>query len=159
MGIDPGKLAPVERSVHVPLRPKEAFRLFTERMEEWWPLETHSIAAGREEEPAGLTVEPREGGRIFETAPDGTEAAWGRIRDWQPGARLGITWHVGRDEAEATEVTVTFTPTDQGTMVHLVHDGWEALGGAATAIQAGYGPGWELVLGRFALAVGRIVPA
>ncbi|MGZ9810106.1 SRPBCC domain-containing protein [Pseudoroseicyclus sp. H15] len=155
----PAKLTPVETSVHVPLRPRDAFRLFTEKMEDWWPLETHSLSAGEGELPAGLSVEPREGGQIRETRPDGTQASWGQISTWQPGERLGIRWHVGRGEDEATEVEVTFTPTDTGTIVHLVHSGFEQLGAGGVTAQASYSSGWQLVLGRFQLVAGRMILA
>ncbi|NDV01017.1 SRPBCC domain-containing protein [Pseudoroseicyclus tamaricis] len=155
----PPALSPVETALHVPLRPAEAFRLFTERMEEWWPLATHSLSAGEGDLPLGLTMERHEGGRIVETKPDGTQGTWGRIHEWRPGERLGITWHVGRAEEEATRVEVTFTSTDSGTYIHLVHSGFEVLGAAAATIQASYGTGWPLVLGRYAALVRSKVTA
>lgn len=139
---------PIRKSVTVPLSPGEAFDLFTADLASWWPVDTHSLSAGDGALPRSVTLEPREGGQIVEEKHDGSTAPWGRITSWEAGQRLGIAWHVGREESEATEVFVTFTPVETGTRVDLVHDGFAALGETATALAANYDTGWDLVLGR-----------
>lgn len=147
-------IEPVRKSVTVPLTPDEAFDLFTDRIDSWWPKETHSIGAGNGEgERSTVTVEPHEGGAISETLPDGSVAPWGTVTEWEPGTRFGATWHVGRPESEATQIDVTFTPSDAGTQVDLTHSNWEMLGSAATEMRARYNTGWDHVLeGCFARA-------
>jgi uncharacterized protein YndB with AHSA1/START domain len=62
-----------------------------------------------------------------------------------------MTWHPGFEAERATLVEVTFSGTvEGGTLVELVHGGWEALGEGATAARTGYEQGWPMVLGRFA---------
>jgi len=66
----------VHEAIHVPLPPTEAFRLFTEGIGEWWPLdEGYSYGGDRAEE---IHLEPRVGGRFFERFVDGDELQVGR---------------------------------------------------------------------------------
>ena len=125
-----------------------AFRVFTERLGEWWPLRGHSIHDDLADE-AGL--EPRLGGAIYEVWRDGREN-WGEITAWEPPHRLVFTWHPGRTAAEATEVEVRFSARGSSTLVELEHRGWEARGARAEEIRAGYDEGWGSVLERYAKA-------
>jgi hypothetical protein len=142
------QLEPVVRSVDVGVEPAVAFRRFTEEMAAWWPLGTHSVGG---ESAEAVRVEPREGGGIIESTRAGEEHRWGTITWWDPPLRLAFTWHPGRDPATAQEIEVTFEPQDGGgTRVLLVHGGWSRFGPGATETHAGYGPGWEVVLGLYA---------
>ena len=148
-------IEPVRREVTVAASVEETFRLFTVDMAAWWPLETHSMAADREDgtSVARLVFEARQGGRLYEIADDGTEGTWGRVLTWEPPNRLVLAWKPNlRDEPE-TEVEVTFAAIETGTRVSLEHRGWELLGERAEAAAAGYRSGWAYILGdRFALA-------
>lgn len=139
---------PIEKTLTVPLRPAEAFDLFTDHLQDWWPMDSHSLSAADGELPAAVTVEPHTGGQIIERKADGTTAPWGRVTTWDPGRAFGVSWHVGRDEAEATDLLVVFVPTDLGTRVELTHSGFDRLGAQATAMAENYMTGWDLVLGQ-----------
>ena len=140
----------VRTSVYVPLDPEAAFRLFTEEMASWWPLRSHSV---HEAEATGVVVEPRVGGRIYETTDDGRTAEWGRVGAWDPPSRIAMSWYPGQTAELATQLEVLFEDEPRGgTTVRVVHTGWEARGGDAAALAAGYQTGWELVLGRLAEA-------
>lgn len=140
---------PVEKTVIVPLDPMEAFRLFTEGMDRWWPKDSHSTSAGDGETAREVVVEPHEGGRILETRHDGAVSEWGRITEWRPGERLRFTWHPGRAEAEATELEVAFVADAIGCRVDLVHSGFDRLGARASTVANSYDSGWTLVLALF----------
>jgi uncharacterized protein YndB with AHSA1/START domain len=143
----------VRSAVSVPLARRRAFRLFTDEMGSWWPLEGHSV---NETEATGVVVEPRVGGRVYETLAGGGEADWGLVTAWDAGSRFGMTWHPGQSPELATQLVVTFTDTDDGgTLVELVHSGWEARGAEAMRVRSGYEEGWPFVLGRFAESVRR----
>jgi uncharacterized protein YndB with AHSA1/START domain len=107
------------------------------------------VVAGRHTVSAepGLEVrfEPRVGGRIFERAPSGAEHDWGEIVAWEPPRRLAYLWHIRRDRADATDVEITFTPRDDGTLVRIVHTEWERLGDGAAWRDRNVG-GWDSVL-------------
>ena len=138
---------PIEKTVTVPLPPHEAFDLFTKDIAKWWPLDSHSLSASDGQTAANVTIDPREGGQIIETQPDGETAPWATVTEWTPGARLSLDWYVGRDPSEATQITVTFTPEGPGTRVDLTHGGFAVLASAATETMAGYQTGWDHVLG------------
>jgi uncharacterized protein YndB with AHSA1/START domain len=145
----PGNLTsiePVRKSVTVPAAPQRAFELFTAHIQEWWPLDTHSVGA---EQAAGVAFGAGAGGAITETLADGTTSVWGTVTDWEPPHRVAFTWHAGTPVAEATRVEVTFTEDAPGrTVVLLVHSGWEQRPGSAAA-REGYHSGWDQVIGRF----------
>jgi uncharacterized protein YndB with AHSA1/START domain len=142
------EIAPVTKSIVVKRSPEEAFRVYTEGIATWWPLETHS-PSGKSET---LVIEPREGGRLYERTTDGEELDWGEVLAWDPPRRLVHSWHLGR--SVATEVELRFTPQGDGTLVELVHSGWERHGDYAAELRAQYDSGWDLVFGeRYASAV------
>lgn len=140
----------VRSSVTVPLAPAEAFRLFTDQMASWWPLATHSVY---DEEATGVVIEPRVGGRVYETTDDGRTSEWGIVSAYQPGERFAMSWHPGSEPGLATQVDISFVATSEGgTMVDLVHTGWEVRGADAPRIAASYDTGWKLVLSRYVAA-------
>jgi uncharacterized protein YndB with AHSA1/START domain len=134
--------APIVKSVVVARAPEEAFRLFTEGIATWWPLETYSI---KEQDAVSVVLEPSVGGRLYERTKAGEELPWGTVTVWEPPDRLAYTWHPGRGEETAQEVEVKFLPEDGGTRVQLEHRGWER----APDRRAGYAEGWDVVLGRY----------
>lgn len=140
---------PIRKSVTVPLDAPSAFDLFTRDLDRWWPKDTHSLA-GRDgnDKKTKVVLEPRIGGKVIETLPDGRTAAWATVIDWAPGARLALSWYVGRDEDEATDLVVRFTQTEAGTRVDLTHGGFDALGADAEVMCATYASGWDHVLGQ-----------
>jgi len=139
----------IKKSVTVAVPVDEAFRVFTEEMETWWPLRTHAVDT---ENSDTVVMEGREGGRLFERGTSGEEQVWGIVQSWEPPQRVGYTWHPGRGEDTAQEVEVTFTPEGDGTRVELRHWGWEKLGDRLEEMIASYNEGWDLVLGRYAEA-------
>jgi DNA-binding transcriptional ArsR family regulator len=136
------EIAPVIKTIVVPLPPDRAFDLFFEKLASWWPLTTHSVF---ETAAADVTVEPREGGHIVEQAADGRRSEWGQFTIWDRPRRAVFTWHPGYDAASATEVEVRFSPEGELTRVDLEHRGWSALGDRAEATRAGYETGWNHV--------------
>ncbi|MGI9391531.1 MAG: SRPBCC domain-containing protein [Boseongicola sp.] len=142
-------IKPVRKSVHVPLEPDQAFTLFTDRIADWWPVETHSLSANRLKKTSnGLSIEPRVGGRILEDCADGEIRPWATVTEWEPGNRLTVSWYVGRPESEATVVDIRFESTDGGTQLELTHSGFEALGTDGQSTRDGYDQGWVGVLNK-----------
>lgn len=137
---------PIQKTLHVPLRPQTAFDLFTENLAQWWPSESHSLSAGEGAIPNDVQVDRYEGGHITETKHDGETGRWGTITKWDEGRAIGISWYVGRSEDEATDLEVVFTPTDMGTRIELTHSGFDRLGDAAVAMHGNYEKGWDFVL-------------
>jgi uncharacterized protein YndB with AHSA1/START domain len=148
-------LEPVRKQVEVPLAPAAAFDLFTLNMESWWPFDSHSVF---EDKKHSFVFECRPGGCLIETGPGGEQSVWGTVQLFDPPNQVGFTWHPGRAPENAQNVTVTFSPTDVGTLVVLVHDGWSSLGDRAAEIRAEYHTGWDFVfVDRYGAAAGSAV--
>ncbi len=142
-------IAPVVRQAQTRLAPPEAFRLFTERVNEWWPLPSHSVWG---DEAAACRMEGMMGGRFYELHRDGRECEWGRVLAWEPPRRLVFSFYPGRTPEEATQVEVIFEPDGAGTRLTLTHSGWENRREEAQKFRDGYYEGWGFVLGKFEAA-------
>jgi uncharacterized protein YndB with AHSA1/START domain len=144
---------PIERSLTVDVEPEWAFRFFTEKIGDWWPLEDYSVFAmtgrGRPDE---VRFEPGIGGRVYERLGE-EEATWGVVRVWEPPDRIVFSWNTNGDWPEDTEVELTFTPEGDRTRVHVLHTGFERLGEQAEPAHTGYDRGWGEVLGRYGEAI------
>ncbi|MFD3403675.1 SRPBCC domain-containing protein [Kribbella sp. NPDC058693] len=138
-------ISPLVKTVVVPVGVERAFEAFTAETSAWWPLFSHSVGEAAANE---VRMEGAVGGRIVEYGAEGELATWGTVSDWDPPTTVGFSWHPGGEPAEAGQVTVTFTPTGDGTEVQLVHSGWERRGDGARA-RVGYDTGWDYVLGKY----------
>jgi uncharacterized protein YciI len=137
----------VRREVRVPTRPADAFALFTAHIGAWWPTTRHSVY-GR-----GSLV-AFEDGRLVERSAEGL-ACWAEVLEWNPPDSFRLSWHPGRDTAEATDVQVTFADISRGapeTLVTVIHSGWERIVDPTGSAEE-YGNGWPRVLASFAAVV------
>jgi uncharacterized protein YndB with AHSA1/START domain len=132
----------------VAVSPAHAFTTWTERLATWWPAGKTVSGA-----PAALAFEPRVGGRIVETAPDGAEHTWGEVLAWEPPHRLSFTWHLFFDPAEATEVELTFSAAGTATLVRLTQSGFDRLGSAGAERREDTQGAWSMLVRRYADAV------
>ena len=137
----------VEKQIVVERSRDDAFRIFTEELGAWWPVETHSINGPDVE----AFVEGRVGGRIYERSADGTECDWGTIVEWDAPGGFTVSWKPNLDpDAHRTTWTVRFESVgDAVTRIELVHTGWEGFGEGADAARDAYQTGWDLVLGAY----------
>ena len=133
----------ITKEIHVEAAPETAFKVFTERIGEWWPLEQYSVLGGE-------TSVAFEGDRIVERLGD-HESVWGEVLAFELAAHVRFTWHPGRpSEEDPTEVDVTFAADGDGTLVTLVHGGWERVAEERRAGRVDYDNGWPGVLQRYA---------
>jgi uncharacterized protein YndB with AHSA1/START domain len=113
----------VRKSITVRAPQATAFRVFTEGMATWWPLETHHIGKAA---PQTIVIEPRVGGRCLERGVDGSECVWGHVMVWEPPARYVFSWEISADfqidPNLITEVEVRFiAESPERTRVELEH--------------------------------------
>jgi Activator of Hsp90 ATPase homolog 1-like protein len=140
---------PLRFSFQIDCPPTHAFEVWTTRMAAWWP-KGHTTSG---DPGAVVTLEPRLGGRIFERTGDGTEIDWGQVTSWEPPARLGYLWHIGRDRSQATDVELHFVDNGDGTTrLDIVHAGWERLGAAGVGFRQANTAGWEALVPSFQAA-------
>ena len=132
---------------------ERAFEVFTSGFDSWWPR-THKLM------PADLDVaivEGKVGGRCYQRAVDGSECDWGQVTAWEPPRRVVVAWQLDGqwkydpDLTHASEVEVTFTAQDGGTLVVLEHRHFERHGASGSQVQTGVGGegGWSSLLGLF----------
>ena len=145
--------APVRRSVEVKVSQKRAFEVFTGSIAAWWPRSHHIGPA----EIKSITIEPREGGRWYETGMDGVESEWGKVLVWDPHGRLVLAWQITADFKPdpnlITEVELLFTPIgERETRVDLEHRNLERFGDKAEQMstQVGSPGGWSKILADYA---------
>ncbi len=137
----------IRRVVEVPCTAQVAFRIFTEDIDSWWPLATHSVGQGK---AVSCTFEGHHGGRIYETLDDGSIRLWGSVLTWDPPRRMVFSWHPGRDASTAQEVEVTFEDLAGGmTRLELGHRRWETLGDEGAKLRERYQSGWPGVLEEY----------
>lgn len=153
------ELAPVVKSIDVRRSAADAFRIFTDEIAAWWPMATHTrakTAAG--EVTVRVTIEPRVGGRVYETLHDGRELEWGEVSVYEPGAAFAMKWGLGRPAGQVTDVSVHFEPlSPQSCRVTLTHENWESMGDEAAKLREAYNGGWVTVFEQcFGERAGRI---
>jgi hypothetical protein len=109
-------------SVHVRVPQEDAFRIFTEEIDQWWRRGLkYRIAKGMR---GMLHLEPKVGGRLFESEGERVVET-GRVTVWEPPARFVFEWRaVNFAPTEKTEVEVVFEAVGEATLVTVTHRGW-----------------------------------
>ncbi|MFT5585387.1 MAG: hypothetical protein ACI9VR_002976 [Cognaticolwellia sp.] len=95
-----------------------------------------------------MVLEPHEGGRFFEAAPDGREIELGRIERFEPPSLLAYTFFMGTGVATPTLVEVKFVPVETGTQVQVTHRA-HAAGERFSKTVPVFLRSWERVLAGF----------
>lgn len=136
---------PVEKTVRVRCSVPHAFRVFTERIDLWWP-------SGHRRDPGSVIfLEAGEGGRFGERLPGGEERVLGVVLEWDPPERLVYSWWPGAIDAP-TRVEVRFLEegTD-ATRVEVRHSvGDSELGDLWPERAALFARAWGAVLPAYA---------
>jgi hypothetical protein len=151
---------PIRQMVTIRGGVERAFKLFTEQMGTWWPVESYSRAVSEFEledvEVAELEFQARMGGLVLEHLSDGRILPWAEVIGWHSPHRVLMAWHPHSMPELPTEVEVAFTARGGGTLVELEHRGWERLSeGFRASLYDIYARGWITTLGCFAAAAER----
>jgi uncharacterized protein YndB with AHSA1/START domain len=138
-------IGPIIKELIVETSQANAFKVFTESMDSWWPR-THHIGRTPMTE---LLLEPRPKGRWFSRHEDGSEVEIGYVLVWQPNELLVLAWQVnGRFEYDpeiVTEVEVQFIASGpRTTLVKLEHKNLSRLGEGKHV--EGMDEGWGMIL-------------
>ncbi len=146
----------VRKVVSVKAPPEVAWRVFTEKMATWWPLDEYHIGKAK---AVDAVIEPRVGGRWYERGEDGSTCDWGRVVAWQPHTRLVLTWEINADWQQdpnlKTEVEVRFAPDGKsGTRVEFEHRRLDFYGARRDEMRGIFDSegGWSRLLESFARA-------
>lgn len=140
----------VRRSVYIPAPPDRVWQEFTgfERMQRWWGKVIGELEAGTSRGMWLRVYEPRVGGRVQMEVPfDGEIARFGGsvlVFEAERELRFANDWIPPRGDALPTTVSLRLTPALGGTLVELLHGGFEAAGDDAGAVHEGYETGWGM---------------
>jgi hypothetical protein len=155
---------PVRKTVRVGASVEQAFQVFTEGFDTWWPR-SHSIGGSPLQK---AVIEGKIGGRCYQQSVDGSECDWGRVLVWEPPSRFVLAWQLNPqwehepDIARASEVEITFSSEPDGsTRVDLEHRHFDRHGAGAELMRRGVDSpgGWGGLLQLYAAAAGRNIPA
>ena len=147
------KIRPIKKELIVEASQATAFKVFTEKMDLWWPR-THHIGKTPMVE---LVLEPALNGRWYSRHEDGSEANVGYIMKWDPHGLVVLAWQINGDfefDPELiTEVEVQFIPEGpQRTKVKMEHKDLDRLGGGK-AIES-MDRGWGMILELYKNTIG-----
>lgn len=142
---------PVRKSVvvHVPI--EDAFEVFTDDVDSWWPR-THHIG---KVPMRRVVIEGHDGGRCYTEQVDGTECDWGRVLAWEPPRRLVLAWQITHqwgfqpNLAKASEVEARFIRVSGDvTRVEVEHRFFERHGEGAESMRTSVDApnGWTAIL-------------
>ena len=148
-------MSSVRSEIVVDAPAQRAFRVFTEKMETWWPASHH---VGKTEFKS-IVLDRRANGRWAEVGADGSQCDWGHVLVWDPPKRLVLAWQLTADwqfdPNFVTEVEINFVPAGDGrTRVALEHRNLERFGAKEEAVRNSVGSdgGWPFIMRRFAEA-------
>ena len=140
----------VRRSVHIEAPPARVWDEFTnqKRMELWWGKVLGVPTAGSGNGQRLITYQPQFGGSIeMEVELDGKPVRYGgRIVTFEPARELTFEcdWMPNRGWLKPTFLTLRLTPALGGTLVELLHHGFERTGPSGGDEHAGYESGWGM---------------
>ena len=129
-----------------------AFRVFTERMGNWWPATHHTGALPFRD----IVIEKQTGGRWYEIDVREQKGDWGHVLAWEPPHRLVLSWHldtefVYRAELErASELELRFIAEGpRQTRVEFAHSHLDRHGKGYEALRDQLDNGWVAVFDAY----------
>src|SRR5256714_7567595 len=132
-------LDPIIKTIEVPCSQERAFKVFLNEMDSWWPLGKFTVSAMGGAPAKAIRVEAKQGGKIVEIGPNGTEYLWGTIKSYDPHDFVSMDFHFappGEKVDARTLVEVRFTALgNKRTRVVLTQSNWEAFGEKAAMLR------------------------
>lgn len=141
----------VRRSIEVGAPPGRTWQEFAsfERMNAWWGALVGDPQGGQPMGQRLVAYEPSVGGRVeMQVTMDGEPANFGgRILVFDPGRELTFEndWLPNRGWLAPTRITIRLSPSAGGTVVELLHHGFERTGDDAASDHAAYEAGWGMM--------------
>jgi uncharacterized protein YndB with AHSA1/START domain len=142
-------IEPLVKTIEVPCSQKNAFEVFLDKMDSWWPMGKFTVSAMAGAPARAIRVEARVGGLIVEVGADGSEVVWGEIVTLERSSRLVLNFHIPRPGDVVTArplLELDFEALGpSATRVTLRQSNFEALGDMGAAVRGGYGFGWTMI--------------
>lgn len=140
----------VRRSIHIQAPPERVWEQFLdfERMNRWWGVTAGLPEAGSGAGQRLIAYEPRVGGHIeMEVLFQGAPMRYGgTIVRFEPARELTFEcdWIPNQGWLQPTLLTIRLTPALDGTLVELMHHGFERTGARGGDDHAGDEQGWSM---------------
>ncbi len=145
----------IKKELTVDVSQETAFRVFSEKMDLWWPRSHHVGKTPL----VKMVLEPKAQGRWYSIHQNSEESAIGYVQDFKPNSHLLLIWQLNGefqyDSALHTEVDINFTVKNpERTLVTFEHRNIEKLG----KVIDGMNEGWSLILDLYAklASVGKL---
>lgn len=97
-----------------------AFDVYVNHIGQWWDPAYAADTANC----VTVTIEPKLGGRVYETHRDGGTVQWGTVTAWEPQHRLGYTSILGHGSRGPSAIAVGFAAEGHNCQVTFAHGGW-----------------------------------
>ncbi|MEO8241933.1 MAG: SRPBCC domain-containing protein [bacterium] len=152
-------IEPLVMRFEVPCSQQNAFEVFLDKMDTWWPLGKFTVSAMTGVPATTIRVDAREGGDIVEVGGDGTEVVWGTILTLDRYTRVTMDFHIPRPGDVVTRrplLEMDFVPLSATqTRVILRQSNYEALGEIGASVRGGYEFGFKMIFeGNYRAACG-----
>jgi len=143
------KLTTIKKEVIVHASQETAFKVFTQKIDAWWP-KTHHVGKCPMVESV---LEQKTGGRWFSRHEDGSEVENGHVLSWNPYAKVILAWQINGnfqyDPSLISEVEVNFVKEGpKQTRVTLEQRDLDKLGGGSKVIES-MDEGWGMILNLY----------
>lgn len=139
----------IKKELVVAAKQETCFKVFTEKMDAWWPR-THHVGKSPMTE---MVLEPGKDGRWFTKHEDGSEVNTGTVLVWQAYDLLVLNWQINGDfqydPSVLTEVEVKFIAEGaNSTRVLMEHKDLDRLGEGGKAIES-MDEGWGMIMNLY----------
>ncbi len=141
----------VRRSIHIQAPPARVWEEFTtfDRMNRWWGFTAGAPEAGKGAGQRLVRYEPRLAGHVeMEVLFQGQPMRYGgKIVTFQPGRELTFEsdWIPNLGWLRPTLITIRLTDIMGGTLVEILHHGFEQAATNASDQHADYEGGWNML--------------
>lgn len=144
-------IGPIKKELTVETSQEHAFRVFSQKMDLWWPRSHHVGKTPM----AKMVLEPKKDGRWYSTHQGGEECEIGFVRLFEPNSRMILVWQLNgefkHDASLNTEVELKFIADGpERTLVKFEHRNIETLGKAVE----GMNQGWGMILDLYSRIAG-----
>lgn len=136
----PLRLVDLRQEIVIAAPPERVFRALTAQLGEWW-----GAPQLVRKDATGVALDPRVGGIMGETWPEGGGQAWATVEGIDPPRLLQLTGRMMMPGCVAGWIRYALAPEGAGTRLTLEH---RAVGAISAETKASYDDGWRDLHGR-----------
>jgi uncharacterized protein YndB with AHSA1/START domain len=146
-------MARISKQVKIKVSVEEAFKIFVDELNEWWPKEYTWSQDSLER----ILIDGRKNGLCTEIGPYGFRCDWGRVTEFIENKTIGLKWQISPNRQpvpnpkKASELTVNFVQDSNSTKLKFEHFNFENHGEGAGDYRSMMDSeqGWEYILDSY----------